>query len=76
MEAVGATAIMDHTVVAQATVVAASPDMVAVVVAAPTVAAMAHKLLEAMEEAMEAVRNRLLQQLPQPRPNPPLLLPS
>lgn len=75
---VGAIANTDRTAVARATVVAVSPDTVVVasldtvaVVAALTVAAMAHKLLE----ATEAVRNRLLHQLPQSQLSPLLLLP-
>ena len=77
---VGAIANTDRTAVARATVVAVSPDteavasldtVVVVAVAALTVAAMAHKLLE----ATEAVRNRLLHQLPQSQLSPLLLLP-
>jgi len=45
--------------------------VVVVAVAALTVAAMAHKLLE----ATEAVRNRLLHQLRQSQLSPPLLRP-
>jgi hypothetical protein len=69
---VGATVITDHTAVARATAVAASLDMVAVAaaVAAPTVVAMAHKLLE-VTEATEAVRNRLLLLLRQSQLSPP-----
>jgi hypothetical protein len=71
---VGAIANTDRTAVARATVVAvsldtvavASLDMVEAVVAALTVAAMAHKLLEATQ-ATEA-RNRLMQQSRQSQP--------
>lgn len=79
---VGAIVNTDRTVVARATAVAVSPDTVAVaspdmvaavVVVALTVAAMAHKLLEATQ-ATEA-RNRLMQQSHQPQLNPPLLRP-